>query len=64
MSSSGLNWEPLLQVWLNKRGPPQTTVIKSLFSSVVPALYTWCSQELHFKIAVIEINIITQVRLS
>ena len=64
MSSSGLNWEPLLHAWLNKRTSTEIGVIKPLFSNIFPSFYTWSYQNLKFKIPVLEVNIVSQVRIT
>ena len=61
MSSSGLNWEPLLLAWVNKRSPTEIAIIKPLFGEVFPSLWTWTQQNLSFAMPVLEINVVIQV---
>ncbi|MPC49138.1 Dynein heavy chain 5, axonemal [Portunus trituberculatus] len=60
MSSSGLDWQPLLQAWLRTRPHHEQGVLTELFSKTFPALFTWAKQNVRFCLPVLEVNIITQ----
>lgn len=62
MSSSGLDWQPLLQAWLKTRPHHEQGVLNDLFANTYPSLYTWSRQNLHFCLPILQVNIITQVR--
>ena len=64
MSSSGLDWNPILQGWLNNRPPSESTVIMDLFERSFPELYRFSIQNLTFKMDVLEAFIIRQVYYS
>ena len=64
MSSSGLDWRPLLAAWLLKR--PHTSEIEILrqsFEESFAPIYQWSRQNLHYVMDVLEFNVINQVYL-
>lgn len=61
MSSSGLDWKPLLNAWLIKRPPDEAKILRSYFEKSFPDVYQWTRQNLHYKMDVLECNIIHQV---
>jgi dynein heavy chain len=63
MSSSGLDWRPILQGWLNKRSVNEAEIIKNLFDKSFQDLLDFASNSLVFKISVLECNHIAQVSL-
>ena len=67
MSSSGLDWRPILASWLRGR-PDQKAAwlsqLRDLFTASFSALFTWSTQNLRFKMPVLEVNVITQVGSS
>lgn len=63
MSSSGLDWRPILQGWLNKRSVNEAEIIKNLFDKSFQGLLDFASNSLVFKISVLECNHIAQVSL-
>ncbi|KAK3879380.1 hypothetical protein Pcinc_016045 [Petrolisthes cinctipes] len=60
MSSSGLDWEPLLKAWLQTRPHHEKELLTKLFSTTFPALYTWTQHNLHPCLPVLQVNYITQ----
>ncbi len=63
MSSSGLDWRPILQGWLNKRSANEAEIIKSLFDKSFQDILNYANHSLVFKISVLECNHIAQVSL-
>lgn len=61
MSSSGLDWLPLLQAWLRTRPHHEQGVLTELFSSSFPPLFTWTKQNLRLCLPVLQVNLINQV---
>lgn len=61
MSSSGLDWQPLLQAWLRTRPHHEQGVLTELFSSTFPALFTWTKQNLRLCVPVLQVNLMAQV---
>uniref|UniRef100_A0A8C4H102 Dynein, axonemal, heavy chain 5 n=1 Tax=Dicentrarchus labrax TaxID=13489 RepID=A0A8C4H102_DICLA len=60
MSSSVLNWSPILEGWLKKRSPQEADVLRELFSSSFSELYRFCVQSLEFKMDMLEAFVIMQ----
>ncbi|XP_073341886.1 dynein axonemal heavy chain 5 isoform X4 [Pagrus major] len=60
MSSSVLNWSPILEGWLKKRSPQEAEVLWELFSSSFSELYRFSVQSLEFKMDVLEAFVIMQ----
>nr|XP_046256822.1 dynein axonemal heavy chain 5 [Scatophagus argus] len=60
MSSSVLNWSPILEGWLKKRSLQEAEVLRELFSSSFPELYRFSVQSLEFKMDMLEAFIIMQ----
>ncbi|XP_023932721.1 dynein heavy chain 5, axonemal [Lingula anatina] len=60
MSSSILDWSPILQGWLLKRPPAQADVIFSLFEGIFPELYQYILQSLNPKMTILECMYIRQ----
>uniref|UniRef100_A0A8C2XN80 Dynein axonemal heavy chain 5 n=1 Tax=Cyclopterus lumpus TaxID=8103 RepID=A0A8C2XN80_CYCLU len=60
MSSSVLNWSPILEGWLKKRFPQEAEVLRELFSSSFSELYRFCVQSLEFKMDMLEAFVIMQ----
>lgn len=61
MSSSGLDWEPIIEAWLKTRSPIEQEVFRRLFDQTFNLIYTWSTQTLKFKMKVLQCNIIQQV---
>ncbi|XP_029694908.1 dynein heavy chain 5, axonemal [Takifugu rubripes] len=60
MSSSVLNWSPILEGWLKKRSPQEAQVLRQLFTSSFSDLYNFCKQSLEFKMDMLEAFVIMQ----
>ncbi|XP_038567842.1 dynein heavy chain 5, axonemal [Micropterus salmoides] len=60
MSSSVLNWSPILENWLKKRSPQEAEVLRELFSSSFSELYRFSVQSLEFKMEMLEAFVIMQ----
>uniref|UniRef100_G3NTE1 Dynein, axonemal, heavy chain 5 n=1 Tax=Gasterosteus aculeatus aculeatus TaxID=481459 RepID=G3NTE1_GASAC len=60
MSSSVLNWSPILEGWLKKRFPQEAEVLRELFTSSFSELYRFCVQSLEFKMDMLEAFVIMQ----
>lgn len=64
MSSSGLDWQPLLQAWLRTRPHYEQPIISDLFAKNFLSLFTWCRQNLRLCIPILQVNVITQVCMA
>ncbi|XP_070978962.1 dynein axonemal heavy chain 5-like [Oncorhynchus clarkii lewisi] len=60
MSSSVLNWSPILEGWLKKRSRQEGEVLRELFSSSFPELYRFTVRCLECKIDMLEAFVIMQ----
>ncbi|EDO32004.1 predicted protein [Nematostella vectensis] len=60
MSSSVMDWKPILKAWLNSREPQEHDVFEQLFDCVFDELHTYMKQSLHPKMDVLECNVIAQ----
>ncbi|XP_070184095.1 dynein axonemal heavy chain 5-like, partial [Littorina saxatilis] len=60
MSSSGLDWKPILQGWLNHRPLTEHDVIMTLFEESFPHILRFAVQNLIFKMDMLEAFIISQ----
>uniref|UniRef100_A0A8C7PY61 Dynein, axonemal, heavy chain 5 n=1 Tax=Oncorhynchus mykiss TaxID=8022 RepID=A0A8C7PY61_ONCMY len=60
MSSSVLNWSPILEGWLKKRSHQEGEVLRELFSSSFPELYRFTVRCLECKIDMLEAFVIMQ----
>ncbi|CAJ1061772.1 dynein axonemal heavy chain 5 isoform X1 [Xyrichtys novacula] len=60
MSSSVLNWSPILEAWLMKRSPQEAEVLRGLFTSSFSELYRFSVQSLEFKMDMLEAFVIMQ----
>lgn len=61
MSSSGLNWKPVVRAWLKKRSVREQELFQKLFDESFGPLYSWGTQNLHLVISVLQCNITLQV---
>lgn len=61
MSSSGLNWKPVVRGWLKKRSPKEQEVFQKAFDESFSALYSWCTQNLNFVMKVLQCSITLQI---
>ncbi|XP_074653701.1 dynein axonemal heavy chain 8-like [Tubulanus polymorphus] len=60
MSSSALDWRPILQGWLNYRSAAESDILLNLFDQVFNDLYTFCLVNLNPKMDVLQCNQIKQ----
>ncbi|KAJ7369248.1 hypothetical protein OS493_040275, partial [Desmophyllum pertusum] len=60
MSSSGLDWRPLLQAWLNKRPEPEAEVLKGLFDKSYDEILRFVQENCVTKMDILEHNYIVQ----
>ena len=64
MSSSGLDWRPILQGWLNKRPENEAVTIKTFFDQSFQEILNFANQSLVMKMTVLECNHIAQVNID
>ncbi|XP_071819604.1 dynein axonemal heavy chain 5-like isoform X1 [Apostichopus japonicus] len=60
MSSSVMDWEPILRGWLNTRPVSQQEVLMSLFESTFKNLFNFCMQSLFPKMELLECMYVRQ----
>uniref|UniRef100_A0A2K6PWZ9 Dynein axonemal heavy chain 5 n=1 Tax=Rhinopithecus roxellana TaxID=61622 RepID=A0A2K6PWZ9_RHIRO len=60
MSSSILDWSPILEGFLKKRSPQEAEILRQLYTESFPDLYRFCVQNLEYKMEVLEAFVITQ----
>lgn len=61
MSSSGLDWNPVLEAWLKKRNKRESKLFRRLFKNTFSVMYTWTSQNLNMTMKVLQCSTIQQV---
>lgn len=61
MSSSGLDWRPVLEAWLKIRSQREVTVFQQLFEDSFATMYSWGTQNLILTMNVLQCNIVQQV---
>ena len=63
MSSSGLDWQPLLASWFKKKNiePEHSQEIKKLFESSFFRIYKWSVSNLHFVMNVLQVHVLNTV---
>ncbi|KAM4704637.1 dynein axonemal heavy chain 5 [Rhinophrynus dorsalis] len=60
MSSSVLNWSPILEGWLKNRSPQEAETLRKLYSASFSDLYRFSVQSLQYKIEMLEAFVIMQ----
>nr|XP_048699429.1 dynein axonemal heavy chain 8 [Caretta caretta] len=60
ISSSALNWRPILQAWLKKRTPQEADILQNLYDRIFEAAYTYMKLNLNPKMELLECNYIMQ----
>ena len=61
MSSSGLNWKPVVAAWLKKRSVREQELFHKLFDESYGELYAWATQNLVLVVDVLECNVTLQM---
>ncbi|KZC10625.1 Dynein heavy chain 5, axonemal [Dufourea novaeangliae] len=61
MSSSGLDWNPVVTAWLKTRTPSEQEIFEECFTNSFAQIYTWSTQILTLTIDVLQSNIIRQM---
>lgn len=61
MSSSGLDWRPVLQMWLQKQSTRDSSVLTELFDATFAQVYLWLTQNLTLTMRVLQANVIKQM---
>ena len=64
MSSSALDWRPILHGWLLHRNPLEADILSRLFDAIFDDLYTFVSTMLTAKMTVLQCMQIKQVRVD
>ncbi|XP_006736116.1 LOW QUALITY PROTEIN: dynein heavy chain 5, axonemal-like [Leptonychotes weddellii] len=60
MSSSILDWSPILEGFLKKRSPQEAEILRQLYSKSFPDLYRFSIQNLEYKMEMLEAFVIMQ----
>ncbi|XP_048363840.1 dynein axonemal heavy chain 5 [Sphaerodactylus townsendi] len=60
MSSSVLNWSPILEGFLKKRSPQEAEILRQLYTASFPELYRFSIQSLEYKMEMLEAFVIRQ----
>ncbi|XP_075396980.1 dynein axonemal heavy chain 5 [Tenrec ecaudatus] len=60
MSSSVLDWRPILEGFLKKRSPQEAEILRQLYTESFPELYRFSVQNLEYKMEMLEAFIIMQ----
>ncbi|RZF32385.1 hypothetical protein LSTR_LSTR001849, partial [Laodelphax striatellus] len=61
MSSSGLDWKPVLDAWLKTRTSKEVGVFQQLFDESFAVMYSWGTQNLNLTMKVLQCNIVQQM---
>lgn len=61
MSSSGLDWRPLMQGWYKTRNQRERNTFGELYELSFLQTYTWATQNLHMVMEILQCNIIHQM---
>ncbi|KAK5640655.1 hypothetical protein RI129_011466 [Pyrocoelia pectoralis] len=61
MSSSGLNWKPVVKAWLKTRTTKEQEIFYSAFHASFNTLYTWVTQNLVPVMNVLQCNVTLQI---
>ncbi|XP_066267666.1 dynein axonemal heavy chain 5-like [Branchiostoma lanceolatum] len=61
MSSSVLDWDPIIKAWLRRRPPQQAEILWNLVESIFPDLYIYVKQSLWPKMKTLECNYVKQL---
>lgn len=61
MSSSGLNWSPIVEAWLKQRDSHIANILRTCIEKTFFPVYDWARQALQFKMPVLECNVVFQL---
>ncbi|KAL7304210.1 hypothetical protein TKK_0003404 [Trichogramma kaykai] len=61
MSSSGLDWEPVVTAWIKSRSAMEQEVFEACFQESFAQVYAWSAQSLVLAINVLQCNVIRQM---
>ncbi|XP_011504753.1 PREDICTED: dynein heavy chain 5, axonemal [Ceratosolen solmsi marchali] len=61
MSSSGLDWEPVVTAWLKTKTSLQKDVLEQCFRESFAQVYSWSTQTLTLAISVLQCNVVRQM---
>ncbi|XP_047354238.1 dynein axonemal heavy chain 5 isoform X2 [Vespa velutina] len=61
MSSSGLDWNPVVTAWLKRRSPLEREILEQCFTDSFIQVYSWSTQTLLLAINVLQSNIVQQM---
>jgi hypothetical protein len=64
MSSSGLDWVPLINSWFkkNKVDPDDAAMVKKLFEDYFSSIYKWCYTSLNYVIDMLQVGMTVQLK--
>ena len=62
MSSSALDWRPILQAWLKSRHAREAETLRTFYDNSFQEIYTYAKESLVAKMDLLECNYITQVQ--
>ena len=62
MSTSGLEWQPVIEAWIKTRNELEQEVFQRMFDESFQIMYSWSMQNLQLAIKVLQCNIVQQVR--
>ncbi|XP_033641432.1 dynein heavy chain 8, axonemal-like [Asterias rubens] len=60
MSSSALDWRPILEGWLRTQSPAEASILRDLYAKIFDDLYRFVSLNLSTKMDILECNYIRQ----
>ncbi|KAG5316099.1 DYH5 protein, partial [Acromyrmex insinuator] len=61
MSSSGLDWNPVVTAWLKSRSTLEQEILEQLFTDSFAQVYSWSTQTLSLAIDVLQCNVVRQM---
>ncbi|KAG5322537.1 DYH5 protein, partial [Pseudoatta argentina] len=61
MSSSGLDWNPIVTAWLKSRSTLEQEILEQLFTDSFAQVYSWSTQTLSLAIDVLQCNVVRQM---
>lgn len=61
MSSSGLDWVPVVKAWLKRRTPKEQETFQNLFDETFQDIYSWGNQNLILVMNILQCHITLQL---